>query len=120
MTDAEAIIASCHCGKVTIELARKPDYINRCNCTLCMKLGWRCVYLSSDELRIEGEFDDYVRSDIAEPMIRIRRCSSCGCPTHWELLTPPPYERVGVNALLLPEHALDGIETFQVDGASWT
>jgi hypothetical protein len=118
--DKSGIVASCHCGKVTIGLSRKPDYINQCNCSLCKKLGWRLVYSSSEELRIEGEFDDYVRSDMADPMIRIRRCASCGCPTHWELLTPPPHERVGVNALLLGERALDGVETFEVDGASRT
>lgn len=32
---------SCHCGQVRIELDRRPDYINECNCTLCSKAGVR-------------------------------------------------------------------------------
>jgi len=115
----DKIIASCHCGGVTIELPRKPDYVNECNCSLCTKLGSRCVYFRSDELRIEGSFDDYVRADIDEPMIRFRRCANCGFWTHWELLSEPPHDRMGVNARLLDPAALEGVEVRPVDGASW-
>ena len=119
MTEIGPVVASCHCGTVTIELPRKPDYINECNCSICTKLGWRCVYFRSDEVRIKGSFQSYIRSDLAEPMLQVLRCASCGCPTHWELLTPPPHERMGVNARLLEPRHLEGVEVRQVDGASW-
>jgi hypothetical protein len=120
VTGEGAIVASCHCGRVTIGLPRKPDYVNECNCSFCTKLGSRCVYFASDELTIAGEFDDYVREDIAEPMIRFRRCAHCGTMTHWEPLTPPPHERMGVNARLIDPALLEGVEIRHVDGASWT
>ena len=113
------IVGSCHCGRATIALARRPDYISRCNCSLCVKSGFRGIYYASDEVSIAGEFDSYVRSDIAQPMIRNLRCAHCGTPTHWVLLTEPPYERMGVNARLFDPALLVGVEVRDADGASW-
>ncbi len=113
------LIATCHCGRVTIRLARKPEYINHCNCTLCSATGFQGIYYSSDELAIEGQFDSYVRSDLSEIYLRNLRCANCGTPTHWEPLGEPPYERMGVNARLLDPAALEGVEVREIDGRSW-
>ena len=32
---------SCLCGQVRIEIPKRPDFINECNCTLCSKSGLR-------------------------------------------------------------------------------
>ena len=58
-----SLVGTCHCGRVRITLPRKPDEVTQCNCSLCTKTGFRGVYFSSDELRIEGETDSYVRAD---------------------------------------------------------
>lgn len=118
MSDTQ-LVASCHCGRVTIGLPRRPDYVNECNCSWCSKTGSRCMYFASEELRIAGEFEDYVRTDVAEPMIRFRRCAHCGVMTHWEPLTAPPHERMGINARLLDPRLLEGVEVRLADGASW-
>lgn len=111
--------ARCHCGRATIQLSRKPDYVNDCNCTICTKLGWTCVYYSSDELEISGQFDGYVRSDLRKAYLEVFRCSHCGVPTHWAPLGEPPFERMGVNAQLLDEALLEGVEVRSIDGRSW-
>ena len=59
-----AMVAACHCGRATIHLPRKPDYVNHCNCSLCTTTGFQGIYYASDELAIDGEFDRYVRSDL--------------------------------------------------------
>ena len=92
------IEARCHCGACTIGIAHAPDHIVQCNCSLCRKTGWRGVYFSSDELVIDGEFDSYVRSDLDEVFLQTFRCKQCGQATHWEPLSEPPHERMGVNA----------------------
>ena len=113
------LVARCHCGRATIKLPRKPDYINHCNCSLCAATGWRGIYYSSDELEIEGEFDSYIRSDLRKTYLRVLRCSNCGIATHWEPLSEPPHERMGINARLVDPALLEGVEVREVDGRSW-
>ena len=113
------MVAACHCGRATIRLPRKPDYVNDCNCSLCTATGFQGIYFASDELVIDGEFDRYVRSDMAEPCLAVLRCKTCGTPTHWTPLGEPPYERMGVNARLVAPALLEGVDVRQVDGRSW-
>ncbi len=114
-----ALVGRCHCGACTVRLPRTPEYVGHCNCSLCRTSGFRGVYFSSDEVEIAGEFDSYVRSDLEEPFLRNLRCKQCGTPTHWEPLTEPPHERMGINANLLDPRALEGVPVREVDGASW-
>jgi len=117
--EARALVASCVCGRVRITLPHKPEWVTHCNCSMCAKTGFQGVYFPSDELRIEGEFDGYVREDISEPCLRTHRCRHCGSITHWTPLAEPPHERMGVNARLLEPGVLDGVPIREVDGRSW-
>ena len=112
-------MAACHCGRATLRLARKPDSVTECNCSLCAKTGFRGVYYASDEVEIDGQFDAYVRDDIGETYLRNHRCSHCGIITHWEPLTAPPHARIGINARLIDPALIAGVEVRIVDGASW-
>jgi hypothetical protein len=113
------VVTSCHCGRATITLPRKPEQVTQCNCSLCSKTGFRGVYFSSDEIEIAGEFDSYVRSDLKQAYLANHRCRTCGILTHWTPLSDPPHERVGVNARLIDAAILEGVPLQQVDGASW-
>ena len=114
-----SLVASCHCGRTTIRLPRKPESVTHCNCSLCSKTGFRGVYFPSDELEIEGEFDSYVRDDLKQAYLANHRCAHCGIATHWTPLGEPPYERVGVNARLIDPAMLEGVPVQEVDRASW-
>ena len=113
------MVARCHCGRATIRLPRKPDYINHCNCSLCSATGFQGIYYASDELVIDGEFDSYVRGDLPEIYLENFRCAHCGVPTHWMPLSDPPHQRMGVNARLVDPALLAGIEIREIDGRSW-
>ena len=113
-----SLVGTCHCGRVRITLPRKPDEVTQCNCSLCTKTGFRGVYLSSGELRIEGETDSYVRADSNPAYIDQQSCRLCGLLTHWTPLSDPPHERMGVNARLF-DGALDDLPVKAVDGRSW-
>jgi hypothetical protein len=116
---ASELVASCHCGRATITLSRKPEQVTHCNCSLCTKTGFRGVYFPSDELTIEGEFDSYVRSDLKQAYLANHRCKTCGILTHWTPLSEPPHERIGINARLIDPAALRNVPIQEVDGASW-
>jgi hypothetical protein len=118
-TEASGLVASCICGRSRITLPHAPDFVSHCNCSMCTKTGFWGIYYPSEELRIEGEFDTFVREDLDEVFLRLHRCKHCGAQTHWTLLTDPPYERMGVNARLLNPPVLEGVEVRDVDGASW-
>jgi hypothetical protein len=119
MAGSGNLVATCHCGRATIRLPRKPDSVTQCNCSLCTKTGFRGVYFSSEDMVIDGEFDSYVRSDLKEPFLANYRCKTCGVLTHWTPLSDPPHERMGVNARLIDEALLEGVPIKEVDGRSW-
>ena len=120
MTEAAGkLVATCHCGRATITLPRRPDEVTQCNCSLCAKTGFRGVYFTANELVIEGAFDSYVREDLKQAYLANHRCKTCGILTHWTLLGDPMDGRVGVNARLLDPSELEGVPVKEVDGASW-
>ncbi|HYI43093.1 MAG TPA: GFA family protein [Sphingomicrobium sp.] len=109
----------CHCGACSVRLARAPNSVTQCNCSLCRATGWRGIYFRPDEVEVSGDFDTYVRNDLDQVFLRTFRCSNCGMTTHWEPVTDPPHERMGVNANVLDPAAIDGLPVRHIDGASW-
>lgn len=118
------IEARCHCGGVVLSLPREPEEILTCNCSMCRTSGFRGVYYGEGEIRVAGELDSYVRSDMDKPCITMWRCKNCGILTHWTLLDDWPYEdierpdRMGVNARLLDPALTEGLPVQHSDGAS--
>ncbi len=58
---------TCLCGQVRIEVAKRPDFIHECNCTLCSKSGARWSYFHPSEVSVEGATGKYSREDKADP-----------------------------------------------------
>lgn len=117
--DGEAIVASCHCGQVSIDLLCPPVEVTQCNCSLCRKTGFRGIYYRPEDVTVRGVVDPYVRADLAEACLTTWHCGRCGCTTHWTGLGPYAAGRMGVNARLLDIRLLDGLPVKQVDGAVW-
>jgi hypothetical protein len=44
--------ASCHCGTVRLEIARKPRTPTECNGSICGRLGARWAYCSRTAVRV--------------------------------------------------------------------
>ena len=118
MAAGAAITGTCHCGKASVTLHRKPEQVTHCNCSLCTKTGFQGVYFGPDEVAIQGEFDSYVRTDLKQAYLANHRCKTCGVLTHWTLLSEPPHKRVGINARLF-DGAFDDLPVREVDGRSW-
>jgi hypothetical protein len=115
---------SCPCGQVRIEIAKRPDFINECNCTLCSKAGARWAYFHPLDVGIEGTTKGYSREDKEDPAVEIHSCANCGSTTHF-ILTPSAISKfgnvqLGVNVRLVDEKDLAGIELRYPDGLAWS
>lgn len=118
------LLLSCHCGRAQVQIAKRPDFMNECNCSLCQKAGAIWGYFEPHEVEVIGEIATYRREDKAQPGVAIRFCPICGTTTHFEL-TEAAIEKfgntmVGVNMRLAHETDLIGIELRYPDGRSWS
>lgn len=107
---------SCVCGGVLVELARKPDYINICNCRLCRSTGGAYGYFAPEEFTIVGETKGFQRGDLPEVWLTMHFCPHCGSATHWTPAGTTEPGRIGVNVRLFPQEELEGIEVRYQDG----
>lgn len=115
---------SCLCGRVHIEVAKRPEYINACNCTLCGKSGVRWAYYHPSEVSVTGSLKGYTREDKAEPAAEIHFCETCGSTTHFTLTDSAVAKfgnvQAGVNMSLADEGDLAGTEVRYPDGRAWS
>ena len=109
----------CACRAVTVTVARKPDYINFCNCSLCRKTGGGWGYFDTDEVAIEGTLAGFERPDIEEVFLITQFCPRCGAAVRWVPLPGDESRKVGVNMRLFDPSDLAGIETRFPDGINW-
>ena len=117
------IQGSCHCGKVTIQIAALNPAVTACNCSVCHRLGALWAYYTNSEVTFTagaGETATYVRQGEGMGDLAFHHCPACGCTTHWSSLNPS-VDRMGINARLLERSLLDGVRVRHLDGAdTWT
>lgn len=113
------LVASCHCGRVTLELPSAPTKINECHCSVCYKYGALWVYYPRKDVMVtvaatekDASLKEYVRDDLKESGIAFCRCGHCGCMTHWWAVGKRTHtvKKMGVNARMLPEEVLNSFE----------
>ncbi|MGI4747110.1 MAG: GFA family protein [Janthinobacterium lividum] len=115
---------SCLCGQVRVEISKKPNYINECNCTLCSKTGARWAYFHPSEVSVEGTPKGYCRKDKHDPAAEIQFCTECGSTTHFTLTASAAARfgntLMGINMRLADERDLAGVELRYPDGQAWS
>jgi hypothetical protein len=100
----------CLCGRVTVEVPGRPDYLNECNCAFCIKLGAMWGYYPESRVVLAGPVASYVREDVADPALRAQFCGTCGATTSWTPNKPDMPDRMAVNMRLFDPAGLAGIE----------
>jgi hypothetical protein len=106
---------SCHCGAVTVEVARAPTEVTSCNCSICSRLGTLWAYYAPADVTLAGTTATYAWGDRT---IDFHHCATCGCTTHWSPRANRDAGRMGVNARLLGNAVLDAVRVRRLDGAS--
>lgn len=112
----DQLVATCHCGAVTIALAADPAEVIDCNCSLCRRYGVLWAYYPASEIAVspDAETDTYAWNG---RHVDFHRCRNCGCVTHW---TPRDdgRDKRGINARLLQPEKLGKIRVRHLDGAN--
>ncbi|WP_342360049.1 GFA family protein [Terrarubrum flagellatum] len=109
------LLATCHCGCVSLEIASAPQTVTECNCSVCRRYGVLWAYYSPRDVMVSAAepTGTYQWDDRA---IAFHRCARCGCVTHWSAVDPAR-NRMGVNARLLPPQILQAARIRHLDGA---
>ena len=81
--------ASCHCGAVVLELARRPRELTRCNCSICRRYCALWAYCSRSRARVVQKRRSLVRYVQEGRKREFWRCKICGCVTHHQRLCHP-------------------------------
>ena len=119
------ITTNCHCGAIHISVPRKPTQLTNCNCSICRRLGTLWAYYPMEEVQVSGHpalTEAYIQGD---RMLRMVRCRTCGCTTHWEPLDTAESQgmaedmpnRMGVNMRNFAPEQLGTLSIRMLDGA---
>jgi hypothetical protein len=115
---------SCLCGQIRIDIQKRPDFINECNCTLCCKSGARWAYFHPSEVSVEGTTKGYSREDKDDLAAGLQFCPNCGSTTHFTLTASAVTKfgniQLGVNVRPADERDLAEIELRCPDGQAWS
>ncbi|MBA3812655.1 MAG: GFA family protein [Caulobacteraceae bacterium] len=111
------IDASCHCGAVRLEIARAPDTVTDCNCSICRRLGTLWAYFRPDEVTVIAARDATAPYIWGDRVLAFHHCRLCGCTTHWRNLDPKG-DRMGINARLLDPRGLEKARVRKLEGAA--
>jgi hypothetical protein len=110
--------ATCHCGAIRIEIPEPPKEVTNCNCSICRRLGCLWAYYEVDKVKVLGHpqhTNEYIQGD---KTLRVVRCSTCGCTTHWEPLDRKHHKKLGVNIRNFDPAIIGNVRIRLLDGAS--
>ena len=78
------LTASCHCGKVTLELRRAPRALTQCNCSICRRYGALWGYFRRRSVLVRAARSALASYSWGNQVREFRHCRSCGCLTHYQ------------------------------------
>lgn len=112
------IVATCHCGAVSIEVARTPRVLTDCNCSICRRYGTLWAYYRAASIRVVCAADALAIYSWNGKRLEFFHCRTCGCVTHHERTHKRPDSTVGVNARNFDPAIVAAARTRRLDGAS--
>ena len=114
------IKGKCHCGAVSFQLNKQPEWLTECNCSICRRIGGLWAHAEINKISIDCEDDATLRYIRGDKSIAFHSCKTCGCTTHWENLQAQESNRMAVNLRMADPDEISGIPIRHFDGAeSW-
>ncbi|WDE12985.1 GFA family protein [Thalassomonas haliotis] len=111
------IEASCHCGKVKINLPNSTETVTSCNCSVCGRFGALWAHFEPKQVSVSCHKDNLGAYCWGDKTIEFHHCKSCGCVTHYTPTKNANKERMAVNFRLAPTDILNSVKVRYFDGA---
>ena len=111
------INATCHCGKISIDVVTRPASVTECNCSVCRRYAARWAYYSRSQVTINATHDAMSAYCWGDRSIEFYHCNNCGCITHYESIEKQDDSRVAVNVRMMMPEDQSGIPVKRFDGA---
>lgn len=114
--------ATCHCGAVRLTVARLPEFLIDCNCSICRRNGALWALYDVAAVATSGHPQNTTAYIWGPRSIRTLHCRTCGCVTHWEPLShAADAGTMGINARNFEPAEISGVAIRKFDGAvSWS
>src|SRR5215471_10630995 len=93
--------ASCHCGNVRLEIARKPHTLTECNCSICGRLGTQWAHYTRKAFRVMCLKGALAAYSYGRKTFEYYHCKTCGCVTHYARINVKNNDRMEVNARMM-------------------
>ena len=115
------IEASCHCGKVKIQIPNSTEKVTSCNCSVCTRYGALWAYFEPINVTVNCDKDALGSYSWGDKTIEFKHCKSCGCITHYTPTDCGNKDRMAVNFRLVPANILKSVKIRYFDAAeTWT
>ena len=111
------LTATCHCGRVRIDVPRKPRRLTDCNCSICRRYGTLWAYYKAAEVRFHRPRGSTSGYSWGDKELRFVRCNTCHCIMNWEGVRKRRGARVGINARNFAPEAIASVRIRRLDGA---
>jgi len=114
------IIASCHCGNISLQTEQLPATVTACNCSICSRLGALWAYFQPSDVSVSHKFKTPASYMWGDKDIAFHHCPLCGCSTHYTTTEKCDSQRLAINARMFSGELLEDISIRNFDGAtSW-
>lgn len=110
------IAGSCHCGAVRFELNAAPEWLTRCNCSVCRRTNGLWAHVDVDQVVLAFEPGATTAYIWGDKTLEFHHCRTCGCYTHWSDVDPAG-RRMAVNCRMAAPEDIAGIRIRNFDGA---
>lgn len=108
----------CHCGAVRFEVEAPADLdVYECNCSICRRLGYLHLIVSSSEFRLIRGADSLSTYRFNTQTARHLFCSTCGVESFYVPRSHP--DGFSVNARCLDGSTIRSLRVVPFDGANW-
>ena len=108
--------ASCHCGKIKIEVEGQIDQGLSCNCSMCARKGSMLWFVPRAHVTWLTPETNAATYTFNKHVIKHRFCPACGIHPYAEAMDPSGAPTVAVNLRCVEGLDLDNIKETRFDG----